>query len=166
MKRLILFALLSLVVVALPASAQMDWNMVGSAGVIDPATAAGAVLFNNMTAQHAAGAIGQIVLRYPVTNTGLSGTTLPGWTRMEVGHVDNGPNGAVTARLFEVDRCTNIQRQIAFLNSIDGPAGPVCPAVPIGVAMDFGLHIYYIEVTINRTVAVGPIPSVQYVALF
>lgn len=140
--------------------------MVGSAGVIDPGTPGGAVQFLAMTAQHAPGAIGQIVLRYPVTNTGFTGTTLPGWLNMEVGHVDNGPNGFVTARLFEVDRCTNVQRQKAFWTSVDGPAGPVCARVGIvAPAMDFDLHIYYIEVTIGRTVAVGPMPSLQYVAL-
>lgn len=165
MKTILRFALLSLALVTLPASAQMDWNMVGSAGTLDPATAPGAVQYVNMTAQHAAGALGQIILRYPVTNTGLSGTTLPGWAFMEVGHVDNGPNGFVTARLFEVDRCTNVQRQIAFLNSLDGPAGPVCPAAPITVAIDFSRHIYYVEVTLNRTV-VAATPSLQYVALY
>ena len=164
MKNLMRFALLSLVLVTLPAAAQMEWNIAGSTGIIDPATAPGSVQFVNMTAQHAAGAVGQIILRYPVTNTSLAGGTVPGWTAMEVAHVDNGPNAFVTVRLIEVDRCTNVQRQIAILNSLDGPAGPVCPVVGVP-PMDFGQKVYYVEVTLNRT-AVAAIASLQYVALF
>jgi hypothetical protein len=171
MKILIRFALLSLLLLTLSAAAQpMDWNMVGSAGSIDPATTAlGNLGFTNMTAHHAAGAFGQITLRYPVTNTfgSSSGTFLVPWNQMEVGHIDNGPNGFVVARLFQVNRCTNVQVQIAVMNSLDGPAGPVCPIVPIAAGalpLNFAMNIYYIEVTIWRN-NLAATPSLQYVAL-
>jgi len=175
MKAIIRLALLSLFLVSLSVAAQpaMDWNMVGSAGTIDPVTtAAGNVAFTNMTAHHAAGTLGQVVLRYPVTNTfgSSSGTFLVPWNSMEVGHVDNGGGGlnSVTARLFQVNRCTNVQVQIAIMNSIDGPGGPVCPIVPIAAGalpLNFAMNIYYIEVTIQRN-NVGFVPGLQYVALF
>ena len=171
MKTLIRLALLSLLLVTLSAAAQpMDWNMVGSAGSIDPATTAlGNLQFVNMTAQHAGGALGQITLRYPVTNTfgSSSGTFLVPWNRMEVGHIDNGAGGFVIARLFQVNRCTNAQVQISVMNSLDGGGVTVCPIVPIAAGalpLNFAMNIYYIEVTIFRNNA-GFNPSLQYVAL-
>lgn len=171
MKIIVRFALLSLFLVSLSAAAQpMDWNMVGSAGSIDPATTAlGNLQFVNMTAQHAGGALGQITLRYPVTNTfgSSSGVFTVPWTRMEVGHIDNGAGGFVTARLWQVNRCTNAQVMIAIMNSIDGGGVTVCPIVPIAMGalpLNFAANIYYIEVTIGRN-NVGFNPSLQYVAL-
>ena len=173
MKTLVRLSLLSLFLVTLSAAAQpMDWNMVGSAGSIDPATTgAGTIAFTNMTAHHRAGALGPLVLRYPVTNTfgSSSGMFTVPWNQMEVGHVDNGGGAlnSVTVRLFQVNRCTNVQVQIAVMNSIDGPAGPVCPIVPIAAGalpLNFAVNIYYIEVTIQRN-NVGFVPGLQYVAL-
>jgi hypothetical protein len=171
MKTLLRLSLLTLFLVSLSAAAQpMDWNMVGSAGSIDPATTAlGNLQFVNMTAQHAGGALGQITLRYPVTNTfgSSSGTFLVPWNRMEVGHIDNGAGGFVIARLFQVNRCTNAQVQIAVMNSVDGGGVTVCPIVPIAAGalpLNFAANIYYIQVTIFRN-NVAFNPSLQYVAL-
>jgi hypothetical protein len=169
MKLIVRLSLLSLLLVALPAAAQplMDWNMVGSAGSVDEAAAAGFIYaYTNMTAHFAGGNLGTIVLRYPVTNTwGTAfGGTVPPWNTMEVAHVDNGAAASVVARLFQVNRCTNVQAQIAIMNSLDGPAGPVCGVVPVP-PLNFGTNIYYIEVTLTRTAVAGT-PSVQYVALY
>ena len=174
MKTLLRLSLLTLFLLSLSAAAQpMDWNMAGSAGSIDPATtAAGNVAFTNMAAHHNGAALGNVVLRYPVTNTygSSSGTFLVPWNQMEVGHIDNGGGAvnSVTARLFQVNRCTNAQVQIAIMNSLDGGAGPVCPIVPIAAGalpLNFAMNIYYIEVTITRNNAAFT-PSLQYVALF
>lgn len=173
MKTICRLALLSLFLVSLSAAAQpMDWNMVGSAGSIDPATTiAGNVAFTAMSAHHRAANLGQIVLRYPVTNTfgSFSGTFMTPWNSMEVGHIDNGggAGNSVTARLFQVNRCTNAQVMIAIMNSLDGGGVTVCPIVPIAPAalpLNFAMNIYYIEVTIQRN-NVGFTPSLQYVAL-
>ena len=152
MKSIIRFAAIAAFILALPAAAQnMDWNMVGSAGTVDEAAAAAAIYAFTGTNAHFAGAnVGQIFLRYPVTNTyGSSVATAVPWTTLEMAATDNSMNGFVRARLIQVDRCSNVETIIATVQTVDGPAAPVCflQAVP---AMDFGLFIYYIEVTIAR----------------
>ncbi len=152
MKNIIRFAAIAALALALPAAAQnMDWNMVGSAGIVDEtAIGAGIYAFTGTNAHHAGAAVGQIFLRYPVTNTyGSSVATAVPWTTLEMAATDNSMNGFVRARLVQVDRCSNVETVIATIVSADGPLAPFCftAAVP---AMDFGLFIYYIEVTVAR----------------
>jgi hypothetical protein len=167
MKNAIRVTALALLVLALPASAQMDWNMAGSAGNVDEQAAnAGLYAFTGTNAHFRGNNVGQIVLRYPVTNTyGSFGSTIPPWTTMELAAIDNGANGFVQARLVQVDRCSNVENTIATIVSDDGEAGVVACHTAAVAGIDFGNFIYYIEVTLARNNANAQ-ASIQSLALY
>lgn len=153
MKNVIRVTTLALLVLALPAAAQtMDWNMAGSAGNVDEQAAnAGLYAYTGTNAHFRGANFGQIVLRYPVTNTyGSFGSTIPPWTTMELAAIDSGANGFVQARLMQVDRCSNVENAIAIIVSNDGENGVVACETAAVAGIDFGNYIYYIEVTLSR----------------
>jgi len=168
MKSIIRITVLAALVLALPAAAQtMDWNMAGSAGNVDEQAAnAGLYAFTGTNAHFRGANVGQIVLRYPVTNTyGSFNSKMPGWTTMELAATDNGANGFVTARLVQVDRCSNVETTLGTVTSTDDDNGGVqCHLVNVA-GIDFGNFIYYIEVTLARNAA-GAQASVQSLALY
>lgn len=167
MKSILRFTVLAALVLALPAAAQnMDWNMAGSAGNVDEAAVnAGLFAFTGTNAHFRGANVGQIVLRYPVTNTyGSATSTIPPWTTMEMAAIDNGANGFVQARLVQVDRCSNVEATIATIVSADDDGGVNCPTVAVA-GIDFGQFIYYIEVTIARNMAAAQ-ASLQSLALY
>ncbi len=166
MKTIIRLIAVATFAMALPAAAQMDWNMAGSTGNVDEAAAAaGIYAFTGTNAHHAPGMAGTIVLRYPVTNTyGSSVATAVPWAFLEMAATDNGANGFVEARLIQVNRCSNVEAVIALVTSADGPAVPACFVVNVP-AMDFGLNIYYIEVRVARN-NVAAIASLHSLTLY
>lgn len=168
MRNIIRFTLVAALVLALPAAAQtMDWNMAGSTGNVDEAAAnAGLYAFTGTNAHFRGANVGQIVLRYPVTNTyGSFGSTIPPWTTMQLAAIDNSANGFVAARLVQVDRCSNVETTLGTITTVDDDNGGVqCPIVNVA-GIDFGNFIYYIEVTLARNAAAAQ-ASVQSVALY
>lgn len=152
----------------LPAAAltNMDWNAAGSTGIVDEGTiAAGNFAFTGTNAHFLIGTAGQIVLRFPVTNTyGSATSTIPPWTTLEMAAIDNGMNGFVRARLIQVDRCSNVETTVATVISPDGNGAPFCSTIPVA-GIDFSQFIYYIEVTIARA-NINAQASLQSLALF
>jgi hypothetical protein len=168
MKTIIRFIVVATFAMAIPAAAQnMDWNMAGSAGNVDETAAnAGLYAFTGTNAHFRGANVGQIVLRYPVTNTyGSFGSTIPPWTTMELAAIDNGANGFVVARLVQVDRCSSVETTLGTVTSADGEAGVVNCALVNVAGIDFGNFIYYIEVTLARNAAAAQ-ASVQSLALY
>ncbi len=146
MKLMIRLAFLSLLLAALPVLAQpMHWNMAGSSGVVDEANAVAAnYAFTGLNVHHAGPNLGNIVLRYPVTNVFGSGlATAPPWATLEIAHTDNGggAGGFVQVRLMQINRCSNVEAPLFTWTSIDGPPNTVCAIVPTP-ALNFGTNIY------------------------
>jgi hypothetical protein len=165
MKNIIRFALVVVFALALPAAAQnMDWNMVGSAGNVDEASG-GLFAFSGTNAHIRGGMAGNVVLRYPVTNTyGGAISKLPPWNTFEMAATDSGANGFVQARLIQVNQCSNVEVVLATIVSPDGDQGSACTTAAIA-GIDFGQYIYYVEVTIARNNAAA-LASLQSLSLY
>jgi len=145
------FMILAVLLTALPAAAQMHWNQVGSTGILDETSVPHQ--FTQMTLEHAATATGTIVARYPVTNVwGSSNSFMPPWSTLEMAHIDNSPSAVVSARLVEVDRCTNIETTVCSVSSVDGPTATTCRRCSWVPPLDFGNNVYYVEVRVSRSV--------------
>lgn len=168
MRSIAAFIAVAALATALPAAAltNMDWSMVGSAGIVDEGTvAAGNWAFTGTNALHLIGTAGAVVLRYPVTNTyGSATSTTPPWTTMEIAATDTGMNAFVQARLIQVDRCSNVETVLATIVSPDGGSAPACSTIPVA-GIDFSQHAYYVEVTIFRS-NLADHAALQYVALY
>ena len=140
----------TLLLASLPAVAQnLDWGMVGSAGVPDNGnslyTTSGPALFIQTNA------IATMQFRYPVTNTYGSATSKqPGWTSFSMTYSDNHSTGSVVANLMELDACTATERQICTLTSADGDGSTQCDVCSVS-GIDFATHAYYVDVTIAKT---------------
>lgn len=166
MRIIIRLLALALFASSLSAATNMDWSMVGSAGIVDEGTiAAGNWAFTGTNAHHLIGTAGLVVLRYPVTNTyGSATSTTPPWTTFEIAAIDTGMNCSVQARLIQVDRCSNIETVLATIVSPDGGTAVACSTLPVS-GIDFSQHAYYVEVTISRN-NLNDHAALQYVALY
>jgi hypothetical protein len=141
---------LTLLLASLPAAAQnLDWGMVGSAGVPDNGNSlyatSGPALFI------ATNAIATMQFRYPVTNTyGSAISKQPGWQTFSMTYSDNHSTGSVTASLMEVDACTATERIVCTLTSNDNDGSTQCDTCSIS-NIDFATHSYYIDVSVAKT---------------
>lgn len=136
-------------VLSLSASAQPDWTRVGSTGTVDEASpfqVNGAGLF------HAAGSLTSVVARFNVDNVSGLFPFAP-WNTLEMTSQDGSAQSVVIARLFRVPRCSGTSILVCTAQSTDAIAGPTCTQCTFGAPLDFANNSYYVEVTINRSVA-------------
>ena len=139
-----------LLLAALPAAAQnLDWGMVGSAGVPDNSSSlyatTGPAVFIRPDS------IATLQIRYPVTNTfGSAISKQPGWQTFSMTYSDNHSTGSVVASLMEVDACTATEQTVCTLTSNDNDGSTQCDTCSIS-NIDFATHSYYIDVTIAKT---------------
>jgi hypothetical protein len=143
---------LTLFVTALPALAQThDWTSIGGTGRVAPAGAF-KITFSGPTLKFNSISTGSIVARYPVTNTYGSGTSLtPPWTTLWASYKDNSASGSVTARLYEVEKCTGAETLICTITSSDSSSNQCSSCSFSSSTFDFGNNSYWVEVTLNRT---------------
>ncbi|HEX9985221.1 MAG TPA: hypothetical protein VGF69_18330 [Thermoanaerobaculia bacterium] len=164
MKTVIRMAMLSLLLSAVPAFAQMDWSAVGSTGVIDE-TSTPLYEFNGPSLNLRPAQVGVAVARYQVNNTFGSGfTKMPPWTTMLMAYNDNGPGAFVRARLFRVNICTRVPELICEIRSQDNTNCDKCqidPARPI----DFNSYVYYIEADLTKNTP-QDFPALHHLAIF
>lgn len=148
---LVLLTLALLVLAAMPAAAQTyDWSMPGVCGT--PDTNANGFVYNPPSWAFASFRTGNLIIRYEVTNTYGSGTSLtPPWTTLTESYTDNSSVGSVTARLLKVDKCNNTETQLCSVTSTDG-SDPHCSSCTFSSSdMDFANFAYYVEVKLSRT---------------
>ncbi|HEX7154329.1 MAG TPA: hypothetical protein VF618_22780 [Thermoanaerobaculia bacterium] len=164
MKVLVRMALLSMLLTAVPAFAQMDWSAVGSTGVPDEASAG---LFDFNLAQFAfrPPATGLITARYQVTNTfGAGITKMPPWNVMLMSYADNGPGAAVRARLFRLNVCTRQPQLICEIRSNDNGSCDKCAIAAFALPIDFANFVYYVEVDLSKA-ALADFPALYHLAI-
>jgi hypothetical protein len=165
MKRALLsFVAAALFLAALPLAAQTGtWTAVGSTGVVDE-SAAGIYAFGSTNLTYLGASTAPIVARYNVTNTwGMSDT--PPWTTLEMGYFDNNAFSSVRADLFQVDTCTGRQTLICTVTSIDA-ASPTCNKCSFTPAINFGISLYYVQVTLTHTASTVQVPQLFTLRIF
>jgi hypothetical protein len=164
MKVLIRMALLSMLLSAVPAFAQMDWNAVGSTGDIDE-TSAGLFDVNGPQLAFRPAAVGVLVARYQVTNTyGAGITKMPPWNTMLMAYNDNGAGATVRARLFRLHTCERQPQLICEVRSADnGVCGP-CQIAAFALPIDFNNYVYYVEVDMTKAAA-ADFPALYHLAI-
>jgi hypothetical protein len=153
MKTITRLLALALVLGSLPAFAQThDWTSVGNNGRVAPAGAF-KLTWTGPTLKFNSISTGDIVARYPVTNTYGSGTSkTPPWTTLWATYKDNSASGTVTVKLFEADKCSANVTQICSITSSDNAANAQCSSCTFSSStFDFANNTYFIEVTLNRT---------------
>ncbi|HYC58190.1 MAG TPA: hypothetical protein VEK79_01360 [Thermoanaerobaculia bacterium] len=148
MKATVSLSVLALLLLALPAAAQSyDWSHVGSVGITQSGQGH---TFTGPSFTFAPSRTGTLIARYNVTNTvggGIDKT--PAWTTFTAAYTDNSSAGAVTLRLYQVDKCNNTQAEICAISSSDGGS---CDSCTFGSStFDFANNFYYIEARITRT---------------
>lgn len=142
-------------VLSLSASAQPDWTRVGSTGTMDEAPA-NAFQVNGAALFQATGSTATVVARFNVDNVSNQFPLAP-WNTLEMTAQDGTAQGAVTATLFRVPRCTGTSVAVCTVGSTDAIAGPTCTRCTFGAPLDFANNSYYVQVTITRmTAAVTP----------
>lgn len=153
MKNIIRLLALTLTLVASPLFAQThDWTSFGGGGRVDAASAF-RVAFGGPTMRFISTQTGTIVARYPVTNTYGSGSSkTPPWTTLWATFTDDSASGSVTARLYEVDKCTGNETLICTITSTNGTTTPRCSSCSFSSStFDFANNTYWVEVTLSRT---------------
>ena len=131
------------------------WTTIGSAGSVDESNAA-FYQFTNAALEYRTGSssLWSITARYNVVDIADSGGTV--WNHMELGYLDTGAQGSVTASLFRVDPCTNTTTLIASVTSVDAPTGS-CVDVNFAPIVNFQFYVYFVQVVLSRTsTAVNP----------
>lgn len=156
MKNLTRLLALALVVSALPAlpavSQTHDWTSIGGVGRVAPAGAF-KVSFTGPTLRFSSISTGDIVARYPVTNTYGSGTSkTPGWTTLWSTFRDNSTSGSVTTKLYEIDKCSGNETLICTINSSNSSSVQCSSCSFSSSTFDFANNTYWVEVTLNRSV--------------
>jgi hypothetical protein len=143
---------LTLFVAALPALAQThDWTSIGGTGRVAPAGAS-KTLFSGPTLKFNSTATGDIVARYPVTNTYGSGTSkTPPWTTLWATSKDTSASGSVTTRLYEISKCTGAETLICTITSTNGASNQCGSCSFSSSTFDFANNTYWVEVTLSRT---------------
>jgi hypothetical protein len=138
---------LLLLIVALPAAAQSyDWSNVGSVGI---ALRGDGHVFTGPTFTFAPFLTGTLTARYNVTNTAGGGLDkTPAWENFHIATTTSG-SGSVTARLMQVDKCSNQESNICEVTSGGGTG---CTTCTFGSStFDFANNFYYIQVNISRS---------------
>ena len=144
---------IALFVTALPALAQThDWTSVGVTGRIAPAGAF-KMTYTGPTLKFNSISTGDIVARYPVTNTYGSGTSkTPPWTTLWMSYKDNSTSGSVVARLYSLEKCTAAETLICTITSSNSSSN-LCNSCSFNSStFDFANNTYWVEVTLNRSV--------------
>lgn len=136
---------LCLVLVALPASAQMDWSIVGSGGLIDESSTS-LYEYTGAKVQFKSGQTGTITVRYPVTAYGNTNGLQPPWDTLKLTAVDDSASGSVTAKLISVDECSGEEEELCSVN-----ASGSCSICLFPPDIDFTVFSYYIEGTLTRS---------------
>jgi hypothetical protein len=148
MKTTVSLSIIALLLLALPAAAQSyDWSNVGSVGI----TLAGSGhQFTGPSFTFSSSRTGTLIARYNVTNTvGGAIDKTPPWTTFTAAFTDNSSLGAVTLRLYQVDKCNNTEADICSLSSSDGGS---CDSCTFGSStFDFANNFYYIDARITRS---------------
>ena len=152
MKTIARLLALALFVTALPALAQThDWTSIGGTGRVAPAGAF-KITYRGPTLKFNTISTGDIVARYPVTNTYGSGTSkTPPWTTLWASYKDNSAAGSVTARLYEVEKCTGVETLICTITSSNSASNQCSRCSFSSSTFDFANNTYWVEVTLNRT---------------
>ena len=148
-----LFAL-ALFLITLPALAQThDWTSVGVGGRVEK-NSAFKITFTGPTLRFNSISTGDVIARYPVTNTYGSGSSkTPAWTTLWSTYKDNSASGSVTTKLWEVEECTGTETLICTINSSDSGSSAQCDSCSFSSStFDFANNTYYVEVILNRSV--------------
>ena len=149
MQRLLVLALFT---AAVPVFAQThDWTSIGGTGLVDK-NSAFKVAWLGPTLRFSSISTGTIVARYPVTNTYGSGTSkTPAWTTLWATYKDNSTLGSVTARLYEVDKCSAAETLICTITSSDSASNQCSTCTFSSSTFDFANNTYWVEVTLTRS---------------
>ena len=144
--------LAALPMLSLPTFAQThDWTSVGVGGRVDE-TGAFKITFSGPTLKFNSISTGDIVLRYPVTNTYGSGTSkTPAWTTLWSTYKDNSSSGSVTTKLYEVDECSDGETLICTISSSDSSSNQCSSCTFSSSTFDFANNTYWVEVTLSRS---------------
>jgi hypothetical protein len=147
-----LFAL-AIVLLTLPAMAQThDWTSVGVGGRVEK-NSAFKITFTGPTLRFNSISTGDIIARYPVTNTYGSGTSkTPPWTTLWSTYKDNSASGSVTTKLWAVEECTGTETLICTINSSDSNSNQCNSCSFSSSTFDFANNTYFVEVILNRSV--------------
>jgi len=148
MKMRSLFLSLCLCLFALPALAQMDWNVVGSGGEIDE-DCLNLYEYSGARLKFKPTATGTITVRYPVIVYGNANGLQPIWDTMTLTSVDNSPLGSIQARLVSVSECDGTETTICTVTGSGSPGCEVCNFS--SSTFDFTTRAYYIEGTLTRS---------------
>jgi hypothetical protein len=143
---------LALFVTAIPAFAQThDWTSIGGVGRVAPAGAF-KITFAGPTLKFNSISTGDIVARYPVTNTYGSGTSkTPPWTTLWASYKDTSSSGSVTTRLYEVEKCTAVETLICTITSSNSASNQCSSCSFSSSTFDFANNTYWVEVTLSRS---------------
>jgi hypothetical protein len=143
---------LALFLASLPALAQThDWTSVGVGGRVDK-TGLFKVTFTGPTLKFNSTSTGDLIARYPVTNTYGSGTSVtPAWTTLWASYKDNSSSGSVTTKLYEVDKCSGTETLICTITSSDSQFNECSNCTFSSSTFDFANNTYWVEVTLNRS---------------
>ena len=146
-----LFAL-AIFLITLPALAQThDWTSVGVGGRVEK-NSAFKITFTGPTLRFNSISTGDVIARYPVTNTYGSGSSkTPAWTTLWSTYKDNSAAGSVTTKLWEVEECTGTETLICTINSSDSSSTQCSTCTFSSSTFDFANNTYYVEVILNRS---------------
>ena len=143
---------LALFLAALPALAQThDWTSVGVGGRVDK-NSLFKVTFTGPTLRFNSTSTGDLIARYPVTNTFGSGTSkTPAWTTLWSSYKDNSASGSVTTKLYGVEECSGTETLICTITSSDSSSNQCSTCTFSSSTFDFANNSYWVEVTLNRS---------------
>ena len=136
---------LGLVLLALPASAQMDWSIVGSGGLVDESSTS-LYQYTGAKIEFKTGQTGTITVRYPVTAYGNANGLQPPWDTLRLTGMDDSASGSVTVKLISVDECSGEEEELCSLN-----ASGSCSICLFPPDIDFTTYSYYLEGTLTRS---------------
>jgi hypothetical protein len=143
---------LALFLAALPALAQThDWTSVGVGGRVDK-NSLFKITFTGPTLKFNSISTGDLIARYPVTNTYGSGTSkTPAWTTLWASYKDNSASGSVTTKLYGVEECSGTETLICTITSSDSSVNQCSSCTFSSSTFDFANNTYWVEVTLNRS---------------
>jgi hypothetical protein len=143
---------LVLFLASLPALAQThDWTSVGVGGRVDK-NSLFKITFLGPTLKFNSTSTGDLIARYPVTNTFGSGTSkTPAWTTLWASYKDNSASGSVTTRLYGVEECSGTETLICTITSSDSSSNQCSSCAFSSSTFDFANNTYWVEVTLNRS---------------
>jgi hypothetical protein len=152
MKNTIRLLALALFLAALPALAQThDWTSVGVGGRVDK-NSLFKITFTGPTLKFNSTSTGDLIARYPVTNTYGSGTSkTPAWTTLWSSYKDNSSSGSVTTKLYGVEECSGTETLICTITSSDSSSNQCSSCTFSSSTFDFANNTYWVEVTLNRS---------------